>query len=161
MRAATPQTGRHPHAASTPQAASTTPLEAAYWDWLQIHLGRQEAALRAAPSGMDASPAWRREQARALDTWGALIQEARDRRPPLSNQTLHTTLLDALDRLDRGRLLWVEAIASGQEPSADAATQLRVGGQALDEVGGERARHHRGSPNPNAAGEHRPATTCA
>jgi hypothetical protein len=77
-----------------------------------------------------------------------LIQEARDRRPPLSSQTLHTTLLDALDRLDRGRLLLVGAVASGQEPSADAATQLRVGGQALDEVAENARATMEGRPTP-------------
>jgi hypothetical protein len=124
-----------PRAAAAQQSPTPTPLEAAYWDWLTSQLARQAAAAQAVPSSLELGNAtWRREQALALDNWGSLIQEARDRRPPASAQTLHTTLLDAVDRLDRARRLLLGAVASEQDPGPDLAAQLRAGRQALDEV---------------------------
>ncbi len=127
-------------ATSAPAAPTPTALEAAYWAWLQGQLARQSAAVQAVPSTFDLGNAtWRHDQALALDTWGTVIQEARDRRPPASAQAVHTVLLDALDRLDQARRLLLGAIASGQEPGPDMAAQLRVGRQGLDDVA-ERAR---------------------
>jgi len=138
-----------PRPAGAQQSPTPTPLEAAYWDWLASQLTRQAAAAQALPSTLELGNAtWRREQALALDNWGSLIQEARDRRPPPSAQTLHTTLLDAIDRLDRARRLLLGAVASEQEPGPDFAAQLRAGRQALDEV----AEHSR------ARAEGRPTT---
>jgi hypothetical protein len=124
-----------PRIVAAQQSPTPTPLEAAYWDWLASQLARQAAAAQAVPTTLELGNAtWRREQALALDTWGSLIQEARDRRPPASAQTLHTTLLDAIDRLDRARRLMLGAVASEQEPGPDFAAQLRAGRQALDDV---------------------------
>jgi len=143
-----------PRPTAAPQAPTPTAFEASYSEWLAGHVSRQTAAVQAVPVTLDlGNPTWRRDQALALDAWGSLIQEARDRRPPASAQTLHTTLLDALDRLDRARRLLLSAVASGQEPGPDLAAQLQAGRQTLDDVA-ERARalgEGQGSPAPLAS----------
>jgi len=140
-----------PRSAGAQQSPTPTPLEAAYWDWLASQLARQAAAAQAVPSTFELGNAtWRREQALALDAWGSLIQEARDRRPPPSAQTLHTTLLDAVDRLDRARRLLLGAVASEQDPGPDLAAQLRAGRQALDEVAEHSRARTEGRPTTEA-----------
>jgi hypothetical protein len=131
------------------QQAGPSPAEQAYVEWLLAHANRQAVAAQAVPASLDlANPSWRREQVLALDTWGALIQEARDQRPPSGVQGLHSQLLDALAQLDRARRLLLVAIATGQDPGPELPTQLRLGRQGLD-AATERAR---------AFGEGRPSS---
>jgi hypothetical protein len=111
-------------------ALSTT--DQAYVDWLLTHYRQQVAAVQAAPTSFDLGNLdWRREQVLALDTWGALIQQARDQRPPARLQGLHSELLESLDSLDQARRLLLVAIATGQEPGPEPAILLRQGQEKL------------------------------
>jgi hypothetical protein len=88
--------------------------------------------VQAVPTTLDlASAGWRRDLALALDSWGALIQQARDQRPPPSAQAVHRTLLDALDSLDRARRMLLMAAATGQDPGPALAPAVEQGRQGL------------------------------
>jgi hypothetical protein len=118
-----------PTVAPTPAASSP---EQAYLEWLQAHQARQLTVVDAVPTSFDlANPGWRRDLALALDSWGALIQQARDQRPPASLQAVHRTLLDALSALDQARRLLLVAAATGQEPGPEAAAAVQQGRQGL------------------------------
>src|SRR5262245_57117281 len=80
-------------AAGVPAQQSSEPStgDRAYLEWFQTYQPRLVAAVQAVPTTLDISnPGWRREQALALDTWGAMLQEARDQRPAASAQPLHS-----------------------------------------------------------------------
>jgi hypothetical protein len=119
----------------TPGAAQPTSAapgeqstEHAYLEWLQAHQQRQLAVVQTVPTALDlANVGWRRDLALALDSWGALIQQARDQRPPPTAQAPHRTLLDALDHLDRARRQLLVAAVTGDEPGPDWAATLRTG----------------------------------
>jgi hypothetical protein len=115
--------------AGTPAAGSP---EQAYLEWLQAHQAREITVVQAVPTSLDlASPGWRRDLALALDSWGALIQQARDQRPPPSVQPVHRTLLDALDALDRARRMLLVAAATGEDPGPELAAAVEQGRQGL------------------------------
>ncbi len=117
-----------PSAAETP----TVPPELDYLDWLQAHQQRQLAVLATVPTTLDLGNAgWRRDLALALDSWGALLQQARDQRPPTSAQAAHRALLDAVDQLDAARRLLLVAAVTGEEPGSEMATGLQRGQQLL------------------------------
>ena len=119
-----------PTPAPAPSAAATA--DQTYLDWLLAHQQRQLAVVQAVPSTLDlASAAWRRDLALALDSWGALIQQARDQRPPAAWQAAHRTLLDALDDLDRARRLLLVAATTGEDPGPEVAAELQRGRLAL------------------------------
>src|SRR5687768_7892969 len=83
--------------APTPTPTPAVPADQSYLDWLLAHQQRQLAVVQQVPSTLDlTSPAWRRDLALALDSWGALIQQGRDQRPPPAWQPVHRGLLDAL-----------------------------------------------------------------
>jgi hypothetical protein len=127
--AAAQQATPTPTVAATP--AATSP-EQAYLDWLQAHQARELTVVQAVPTSLDlASPGWRRDLALALDSWGGLIQQARDQRPPASAQPVHRTLLDALDALDQARRMLLAAAATGQEPGPELAAAVEQGRQGL------------------------------
>jgi hypothetical protein len=118
-----------PTAAAIPAASSP---EQAYLEWLQAHQARELTVVQAVPTTLDlTSPGWRRDLALALDSWGALIQQARDQRPPASAQPVHRTLLDALDALDQARRLLLVAAATGQDPGPELTTTLEQGRRGL------------------------------
>ncbi len=123
---------------ATPTAtveAPPTPAVSAqqdYLDWLQAHQQRQLAVVQAIPSPLDLGDAgWRRDLALAVDSWGALIQQARDQHPPPGAQALHRALLDALDYLDQARRLLLIAAATGEEPGPEFGTALERGRRGL------------------------------
>ncbi len=129
QQAAPTPTAATPAAAASPVAASP---EQDYLDWLQAHQAREMTVVQAVPASLDlADPGWRRDLALALDSWGALIQQARDQRPPSSAQGVHRTLLSALDALDRARRLLLVAAATGQDPGPDVAAAVEQGRQGL------------------------------
>lgn len=118
--------------------AQTT--DAAYFDWLIAHLQRQQAAVQASAGPLDlANPSWRRDQVLSLDDWGQLVQDARAQRPSGGAGGLHAQLLQALDSVERLRRTLLVAVATGQDPGADLAPQVRAAAEALNGVA-ERAR---------------------
>ncbi|HEY7065997.1 MAG TPA: hypothetical protein VII06_31285 [Chloroflexota bacterium] len=118
-----------PVAAASPAAGSP---EQSYLEWVQAHQEREMTVVQAVPTSLDlTSPGWRRDLALALDSWGALIQQARDQRPPASAQAVHRTLLDALDSLDRARRLLLVAAATGQDPGPDVGAAVQQGRDGL------------------------------
>jgi hypothetical protein len=120
-------------AAALGQGPPTLSADEVYVRWLETFETRQAAALRAVPQTLDlGNPTWRRDQALALDSWGALIQEARDQRAPATAHAVHTQLLQAAEHLDRGRRLLVAAVAVGQEPGPEMAAELTRGQQVLE-----------------------------
>lgn len=118
-----------PMPASTPAPGSP---EQAYLEWLQAHQARELTVVQAVPTSFDlASPGWRRDLALALDSWGALIQQARDQRPPAGVQPVHRTLLDALEPLDQARRALLVAAATGQEPGPELSAAVEQGRRGL------------------------------
>src|SRR5919202_3460423 len=98
----------------------------AYLDWFQGYRPQLAAAAQAVPVTLDLGNAnWRREQVLALDSWGTLMQQARDTRAAGSTAAVHSALLDAVDHLDRARRLLLIGIATGQDPGPDFPSELR------------------------------------
>src|SRR5688572_23216067 len=118
--------------APTPTPTPAVPADQSYLDWLLAHQQRQLAVVQQVPSTLDlTSPAWRRDLALALDSWGALIQQGRDQRPPTAWQPVHRGLLDALDDLDRARRALLVAATTGEAPGPDLAADLQRGQAGL------------------------------
>ena len=116
-------------------AANATTAEQAYLDWLQAYQQRQLAVVQTVPTTLDlANAGWRRDLALAVDSWGALIQQARDQRPPTTVQTLHQALLDAVESFDRARRLLLVAATTAQEPGPDLAAELQRGRDGIAQV---------------------------